>query len=74
MEIRVLVALLDSDGTVIYDAVCLDTLEVEFDTEDGGFYAASVSPGFSGDVDAAIDEVLGELDADNHFRVEERHA
>jgi len=62
MEIRVVVALLDSDGTVVYDAVCLDNVEVEFDPEDGAFYAASVSPGFSGDVDAAIDEALSECE------------
>ena len=62
MEIRVVVALLDSDGTVVYDAVCLDQVAIDFDGEDGSFHAASVSPGFSGDVDAAIDDALGECE------------
>jgi hypothetical protein len=62
MEIRVVVALLDSNGTVVYDAVCLDQVDIEFDAEDGSFYAATVSPGFPGDVDAAIDEALSECE------------
>lgn len=63
MEIRVVVALLDSNGTVVYDAVCLDEVDIEFDAEDGSFYAATVSPGFLGDVDGYIDEALDKCEA-----------
>lgn len=62
VEIRVTVELLDSKGTVLYDAVCLSEVEVEFDKEDGGFYDATVSPGFPGDVDSYIDEALAECE------------